>query len=95
MTTHATGTFAVKLTPQSTDDSAGYVAIERVSGALHGRRGTFVLKHNGTMDRGAPELSIDVVPDSGTDLLVGLSGKMKIIIADGKHGYEFDYAMPA
>jgi hypothetical protein len=74
--------------------SAGYVAIERVSGTLHGRSGTFVLQHNGTMTRGAPELSITVVPDSGTSQLVGLAGKMTIKIVDGKHFYEFDYTLP-
>ena len=74
--------------------SAGYVAIERVSGTLHGRSGTFVLQHNGTMTRGAPELSITVVLDSGTSQLVGLAGKMTIKIVDGKHFYEFDYTLP-
>ena len=73
--------------------SAGYVAIERVTGALHGRRGSFSLQHNATMTRGAPYLNIIVVPDSGTDQLVGLVGKMNIIIADGKHSYEFDYTL--
>ena len=74
--------------------SAGYVAIERVDGALKGRRGTFVLQHTGTMNRGAPSLSVTVVPDSGTDELVGLAGEFKIIIANGKHGYEFTYSLP-
>lgn len=73
--------------------SAGYVAIEHVSGTLHGRTGSFVLQHNATMTRGAPYLDIIVVPDSGSGELVGLSGTMKIIIADGKHSYEFDYAL--
>jgi hypothetical protein len=75
--------------------SAGYVAMERVTGTLHGRTGAFVLQHSGTMTRGAPELSVTVVPDSGTGELAGLSGRMAIIIADGKHSYEFDYALPA
>jgi hypothetical protein len=74
--------------------SAGYVAIERVSGTLQGRSGTFVLQHNATMKRGAPELNIIVVPDSGTGQLVGLTGKMTIKIEAGKHFYEFDYALP-
>jgi hypothetical protein len=74
--------------------SAGYVALERVSGKLHGRIGTFVLQHTGTMTRGAPELSVTVVPDSGTGQLVGLAGKMTIKIDAGKHFYEFDYALP-
>jgi hypothetical protein len=74
--------------------SAGYVAIERVSGTLHGRSGTFVLQHSGTMTRGAPQLTITVVPDSGTGQLAGLAGKMAIKIADGKHSYDFDYTLP-
>lgn len=74
-------------------DSAGYVALELVTGTLHGRSGTFVLQHNGTMTRGVPGLSVTVVPDSGTGELVGLAGEMKIIIAAGKHSYEFEYAL--
>ena len=73
--------------------SAGYVAIERVSGTLAGHTGTFALQHTGTMNRGVPELSVTVVPDSGTGELSGLSGKMNIIIADGKHSYEFEYTL--
>jgi hypothetical protein len=73
--------------------SAGYVAIERVRGTLHGRTGTFVLQHSGTMTRGAPQLAITVVPDSGTDQLVGLAGTMTIEIADGKHSYELEYTL--
>jgi Protein of unknown function (DUF3224) len=71
--------------------SAGYVAIERVSGTLHGRSGSFVLQHSGTMTRGVPQLIITVVPDSGTGQLVGLAGTMTIKIADGKHSYVFEY----
>lgn len=78
----------------ATQGSAGYVAIERVSGTLGGRSGNFVLQHNATMTRGAPELDIIVVPDSGTHALLGLTGKMRIIIADGRHSYEFDYTLP-
>ena len=74
--------------------SAGYVAMERVVGMLDGREGSFVLQHSGTMDRGAPSLVLTVVPDSGTDALTGLAGSMKIIIAEGKHSYEFDYSLP-
>ncbi len=73
--------------------SAGYVAIERVSGKLHGRSGTFVLQHSGTMTRGEPHLTITVVPDSGTGQLAGLAGKMMIIVADGKHSYDFEYTL--
>lgn len=133
MTTHASGTFEVKLNPQKPDNkeaesanlvrmsidkqfhgeleatgkgemlsavtdvkgSAGYVAIERVSGTLRGRSGTFVLQHSGTMTRGAAQMSVTVVPDSGTGQLAGLAGKMTIEITDGKHSYEFDYTLPA
>ena len=131
MTTHASGTFVVKLNPQKPDSkaaesanlgrmsidkqfhgdleatsagemlaagtdvkgSAGYVAMERVTGTLHGRNGSFVLQHSGTMTRGASQLSVTVVPDSGTAELVGLAGKMTINIVDGKHFYEFDYTV--
>lgn len=74
--------------------SAGYVAIERVSGTLHGLRGTFVLQHTGTMTRGAPSLSVTVVPDSGTDQLLGLVGSMTIIIEGAAHSYDFEYDLP-
>jgi len=74
--------------------SAGYVAIERVGGTLHGRKGTFVLQHTGTMTRGAQQLNVTVVPDSGTDQLSGIAGAMKIVIADGKHSYELEYTIP-
>lgn len=130
MTTRATGTFEVKLTPQVADDaenpnlgrmlidkqfhgdlegvskgqmltgmtdvkgSAGYVAIERVSGKLHGRSGTLILQHSGTMTRGTPQLVITVVPDSGTGQLLGLTGKLAIQITGGKHSYELDYTLP-
>lgn len=130
MTTRASGTFEVKLSPQAPDDksensavgrmlldkqfhgdleatskgqmlaastavagSAGYVAIEQVSGTLHGRGGTFVLQHSGTMTRGVPQLIVAVVPDSGTGQLAGLAGKMEINIADGKHLYDFQYTL--
>ena len=75
--------------------SAGYVALERVTGTLGGRSGTFILQHSGTMTRGAPQLTISVVPDSGTDQLVGLAGTMTIIIANGLHSYQFEYTLPA
>ena len=74
--------------------SAGYVAIERVTGTLAGRRGSFVLQHSGTMTRGAPQLVITVVPDSGTGELTGLAGAMTITIADGQHSYAFEYTLP-
>ncbi len=128
MPSRATGTFEVKLLPQSlasadagplmgrlsinkafsgdlqatsqgemlsagtaVKGSAGYVAMERVTGTLHGKTGSFVLQHSGTMNRGAPQLTVSVVPDSGTDELTGLSGTFTIQIADGKHSYAMDY----
>jgi hypothetical protein len=132
VTSHATGTFDVKLTPLSDNNdeasekqigrasidkqihgdleatttgqmlsylssvkgSAGYVAMEKVTGTLKGRSGTFVLQHNATMTRGAPQLNIVVVPDSGTGELTGLSGTFTIKINEGKHSYEFDYILP-
>ena len=128
MTNRASGTFAVKLSPEdqgaampvgrmtidkqfqgdlagtskgqmlmasssSVKDSAGYVAIEKVTGTLNGRRGSFYLQHSGIMTRGVGALTITVIPDSGTEQLVGLRGKMNIIIADGKHSYDFEYAL--
>ena len=125
--TKASGTFAVKVSPQAPDEgdtsgvgrlllnkqftgdlegssngqmlaissavegSAGYVAMEQVKATLQGKSGGFALQHFGRMTRGTPELNVMVVPDSGTGELAGLSGKMQIIIADGKHSYEFDY----
>jgi hypothetical protein len=79
----------------SVKGSAGYVAIERVSGVLGGRRGTFVLQHSGTMAGGAQSLTVTVVPDSGTEQLVGLAGTMVINVAGGKHTYTFEYTLPA
>jgi hypothetical protein len=129
MTTHATGTFDVKVIPQAPDDAAGgpfsrlfldkqfhgdldgtskgqmlaaestvqgsgaYVALEHFRGTLNGRRGSFVLQHNGTMTKGVPTLVVTVVPDSGTDQLAGLAGTLTIIRAGGKHAYEFPYTL--
>lgn len=76
-----------------TKGSAGYVAIERVVGALHGRSGSFVLQHSGTMRRGQAKLALSVVPDSGTGQLEGLTGEMSIEIVDGKHLYTLDYSI--
>src|SRR5271165_5349391 len=131
VTTHAIGTFEVKVLPYTEDKydegttlgrysldkqyhgdleaiskgemltagtsvkgSAGYVAIERVSGTLNGRKGAFVLQHTGTMNRSTPSMTISVVPDSGTEQLTGLTGTMTIIIDGTKHSYEFDYTIP-
>jgi hypothetical protein len=77
----------------SVKGSAGYVAIERVTGTLHGKHGSFVLMHAGTMAHGEFNLSITVVPDSGTDELTGLSGKMAIIIEGKAHRYDFEYTI--
>jgi hypothetical protein len=74
--------------------SAAYVAVERVTGTLNGKTGSFALHHTGIMSRGNGELSVVVAPDSGTGELTGLTGEMAIIIADGKHSYEFEYQLP-
>jgi hypothetical protein len=75
--------------------SAGYVAIERITGTLQGKKGSFVLQHNGMMNRGTPQLTIAIVPDSGTEELAGIAGQMKIAIAkDGAHSYELEYTLP-
>lgn len=76
------------------EGSAGYVAMERVTGTLNGREGSFILQHTATLDRGEPSMDIQVVPDSGTDDLTGLVGQFKIQIADGEHRYEFSYELP-
>ena len=74
-----------------TPGSAGYVAIEKVTGTLNGKTGSFYLQHSGTLTRGVGTLTITVIPDSGTDDLTGLRGTMQIDIIDGKHHYVFDY----
>ena len=74
--------------------SAAYSAVERLTGALHGKQGSFALQHTGIMDRGRPSLTITVVPDSGTGELTGLTGKMDIIIEGKEHKYVFEYSMP-
>jgi hypothetical protein len=88
----STGQMLTSMT--KTEGSAGYVAIERMTGTLHGRTGSFDLHHLGIMNRGTQQLTISVVPDSGTDQLTGITGTMTIKIADGKHSYEFDYNLP-
>ena len=89
----ATSTGEMLSAGTSVKGSAGYVAIERVTGTLAGRSGTFVLQHTGTMNRGTPDLTITVVPDSGTGDLTGLAGRMSINIDEGKHSYGFDYTL--
>jgi hypothetical protein len=89
----ATGSVEMIAASTPIKGSAGYVAIEHVTGTLDGRAGSFILQHSGTMDRGAPSLSVRVVPDSGTGALRGLAGTMAIDIVDGKHLYRFDYTL--
>lgn len=74
--------------------SGGYVAMEKVTGTLHGRKGTFVLQHSGTMTGGSAQMIVTVVPDSGTDQLIGIAGTMTIKIDAGKHSYDFAYTLP-
>lgn len=80
-------------TRTAVEGSAGYVALEQVTGTLHGRAGSFVLQHSGTMSRGEQQLVISVVPDSGTDQLEGLAGRMEINFTDGRHSYVFNYTL--
>jgi len=75
------------------EGSAGYVALERVTGTLRGRSGSFTLQHSGVMTRGTPRLAITVVPDSGEGQLAGLAGAMEIDIVEGKHFYDFSYTL--
>ncbi len=89
----ATGKGQMLAVRTDVEGSAGYVAMERVTGTLHGRVGAFTLQHSGTMTRGAQQLTVTVVPDSGTGELVGLVGEMTIDIVDGKHFYGFDYTL--
>jgi hypothetical protein len=91
----ATGTGEMLTARTAIDDSAGYVAIERVTGTLHGRKGSFVFQHSGTMARGAQDLRIGIVPDSGTGELAGIAGTMTIAIAEGgAHSYDLAYTLP-
>jgi len=88
----SSGQMLTALTP--TKGSAGYVAIERVSGTLHGKRGSFVLQHSGTMHEGQQTLSISIVPESGTDALIGIEGVFNIQVVEGNHNYELEYTLP-
>jgi hypothetical protein len=76
------------------EGSAGYVAMERITGTLGGRKGSFTLQHSGLMEKGAQSLTVVVVPDSGTEGLSGLTGMMNIIVTAGKHDYQFRYMLP-
>ncbi len=132
MATHASGTFEVKVAPQTANEfetsvglaryaldkelhgelegtskgemlatntevkgSAAYVALEKVTATLNGRAGTFILQHSASMTSSSQQMLITVVPDSGTDQLIGLTGKFIIKIVDKRHFYEFDYALPS
>ena len=75
------------------EGSGAYVAVERVTGALAGRNGSFALHHTGVMERGKPSLVITVVPDSGTDVLACIAGTLTIEITGGKHFYELEYTL--
>lgn len=88
----AHGQMLATMTP--VEGSAAYVALDRVTGSLGGRHGSFSLQHRGVMDCGASELSICVVPDSGTDELAGITGSLSIRIVDGTHFYEMEYSLP-
>jgi len=78
----------------SANHSGAYVAMEKFTGTLHGRGGSFILHHTGIMTEGKPDLTILVAPDSGTGQLAGITGKMTIKITDGKHFYDFEYTLP-
>ena len=91
----ATGVVHMLAVGTGVEGSAAYVAVERIVGRLDGHAGTFYMQHSGTMDRGTPSLAVRVVPDSGTDGLIGLRGTLAIDITDGKHFYTFDYSLPA
>ena len=88
----STGQMLAVRTP--VEGSAGYVAMERVSGTLAGHKGSFALQHSGTLDKGAASLSVSVVPDSSTEGLAGLKGTMDIIVSPGRHDYVFRYTLP-
>jgi Protein of unknown function (DUF3224) len=75
------------------EGSAGYVAMELVTGVLNGKQGSFILLHKGTMQKGVYVMDVTVVPDSGTEQLTGIAGAMKIIIEGDKHSYQFEYTI--
>ena len=88
----STGEMLTAMTP--VQGSAGYVAIERVTGLLHGKAGTFVLLHRGLMQAGKFDLGITIVPDSADGDLTGLAGTLAITVVDGKHSYDLEYTLP-
>jgi hypothetical protein len=74
--------------------TAGYVAIETVTGTLAGKNGSFALQYFATMDQSGPKMQVIVVPGSGTGKLAGIAGTFTITIENGQHFYEFDYTLP-
>ena len=89
----ATGVVHMLAAMSPVEGSGAYVAIERIVGSLDGHSGSFLAQHNGILDRGTPSLDLTVVPDTGTDALTGLRGRIAIDIVDGKHVYTFDYSL--
>ncbi|WP_093802482.1 DUF3224 domain-containing protein [Streptomyces sp. Wb2n-11] len=87
------GTSVTELIKAMTSEptSAGYVAVERLTGTVHGRKGTFVLQHSAISTRGEGDLNIVIVPDSGTGELSTISGKLNVVVADGTHSYTLEY----
>ena len=91
----ATSQGEMAMTGTEVQGSAGYTAIEKITGKLHGRAGTFVLQHFAVMARGVPgEWIILVIPDSGTGELKGLTGRLTITITGKEHAYALDYSLP-
>ncbi|MES2759714.1 MAG: DUF3224 domain-containing protein [Pseudomonadota bacterium] len=90
----ATGKGQMLTAVTDTQGSAAYVAIERVTGTLNGKKGSFVIQHTGTMSGGAKQAVIAVVPDSGTEELTGIRGTLTLKLVERKHFYEFDYVLP-
>lgn len=89
----AQGSGTMLSTMTTVKGSAGYVAMERVAGTLHGRRGSFVLQHSGVLTRGAQSLTVTIVPDSGTGELAGISGTCGITVVGAAHSYELHYTI--
>jgi hypothetical protein len=71
-----------------------YVAIDRVTGTLHGKSGSFLIAHRGIRNVDGQELSIVIVPGSGTGQLTGITGSVGIEILEKKHFYTMDYELP-
>lgn len=91
----ATGTGQMLSAGTPVKGSGAYVAIERVTGTLDGKHGSFTLQHVGSMTKGKPTMAITIVPDSGTDELTGIEGSEKVTIENGKHLYDLEYTLPS